>query len=78
MGLVNVERLDAVVSRKNHSWFVSITPTNREPVIVELSDNDAWNFDVENGAVLIADYAPETNTINIVKRKRGNKKFVKI
>jgi hypothetical protein len=72
------QQLDAVVKIIDHEWMVTFIPLSSLEICLPLSEADAWNYDVETGTVLVIHYRAETNTFSVLKRKKGNKKFVKI
>jgi hypothetical protein len=59
----------------NAKWFADYT---KDGVAVsrDVTDKDAWNFDIENGLLVWIVIGPD-NTCNII-RKKGNKKYVQI
>jgi hypothetical protein len=59
-----------------HMWFVDYTdPNTGRPARLPVSDEEAWNFDIENNLPIL--FRLRLGKVKIVSRK-GNKRFVVI
>jgi hypothetical protein len=72
------DTLDATVIIIEHEWAVLYVDSNGDESIFDVTDTDAWNFDIERGLKVQITVDEENEGFCKIHSKQGNKKYVTI
>lgn len=73
----DVKEQQAIVLRENQQWFALYRRNAFECRKCTLTDEDAWNFDIDRNLSITVTVDERTDTPHCkIVRRKGNKKFV--
>jgi hypothetical protein len=72
------DAVDATVGLADHEWMVTYTTSENTAIVLRVSEEDAWNFDIERGLKVQITNDPEKEGFCKIHSKQGNKKYVTV
>ena len=74
----NPNTIDATVILIEHAWAVTYVNSGGEKQLLNVTDEDAWNFDIERNLTVQITLDAERDGFCKIHSKQGNKKYVTI